>query len=327
MAKILVTGGAGYVGSICATQILKAGHEVVIIDDLTTGHSEAVTPGATFIEMNLGDRAAMKQLLSQHRIDAAFHFAAKAQVGESMVEPAKYFHTNVVEALSMLECLREAGVKKFVFSSTAATYGNPAVVPIPEDCPKAPVNPYGESKLAFEQILRWYANSYGFSVVAFRYFNACGATETQGERHDPESHLIPLILQAASGRRESISIFGTDYPTPDGSCLRDYVHILDIADAHLLALKRMDKPGFRVFNIGTGKAYSVLEVCRMVEEVTGRKLNIKYAGRREGDPAILCAAVDRIQQEFGWKASHSDLRSIVESAWRWEQKQRRGKGA
>jgi UDP-glucose 4-epimerase len=327
MAKILVTGGAGYVGSICATQIMKAGHEVVIIDDLTTGHSEAVSPGATFLRMNLGDRTAMKHLLSQHRIDAVFHFAAKAQVGESMIEPAKYFHTNVVEALSMLECLREAGVKKFVFSSTAATYGNPTTVPIPEDCAKAPVNPYGESKLAFEQILRWYANSYGFSAVAFRYFNACGATETQGEIHDPETHLIPLIMQAASGRRESISIFGTDYPTPDGSCLRDYVHILDIADAHLLALKRMDQPGFRAFNIGTGKAYSVLEVCRMVEEVTGRKLNIKYAGRREGDPAVLCAAVDRIQQEFGWKASHSDLRSIVESAWKWEQKQRRGKGA
>lgn len=322
MAKILVTGAAGYVGSICATQILKAGHNVVIVDDLSAGHRESLPPNAAFCQINLGDAAAMKQLLAQHEVDAVFHFAAKALVGESMTNPAIYFKTNVVEALTMLECLREAGVKKFVFSSTAATYGNPTVVPIPEDCPKAPVNSYGESKLAFEQILRWYATAYGFSVVAFRYFNACGATETQGELHQPETHLIPLLMQTASGRRAEFNVYGTNYDTPDGSCLRDYVHILDIADAHLLALKRMDQPGFKVFNIGTGKAYSVLEVCRMVEEVTGKKLNIKYAARRKGDPAVLCAAVDRIHHEFGWKASHSDLRSIVESAWRWELKQR-----
>jgi UDP-glucose 4-epimerase len=321
MAKVLVTGGAGYVGSICASQLLNNGHEVAIIDDLSTGHQHSVPAGADFYPINMGDTTEVKELLRKRNFDVVFHFAARALISESMTDPAEFYRVNVIESFNLLESLRAARVNNFVFSSTAATYGNPTTVPIPEDHPKAPVNSYGESKLAFEHILEWYARAYQWTVVAFRYFNACGATATQGELHQPETHIIPLLLQTASGRRDHFDVYGTDWPTPDGSCLRDYVHVLDIADAHLLALRNLNQPGYRAYNIGTGTSYSVLEICRVVEELTGRKLNIRQVARRPGDPAVLCASAERITRDFGWKPAHSDLHSIVRSAWEWEQKQ------
>jgi UDP-glucose 4-epimerase len=317
VANILVTGGAGYVGSICATYLLQQGHKVVIVDDLSTGHIEAVPPGATFYQIDISDEPGLSSILKRHSVDIAFHFAAKALIPESVVNPALFYRTNVHSSFTMLEALRAAGVRKFVFSSTAAVYGNPVTVPIDEDHPKNPVNSYGESKLAFENLLRWYVRGYGWSVTAFRYFNACGATATQGELHQPETHIIPLLLQATSGEKQFV-VYGTDYDTPDGSCLRDYVHVLDIAEAHSLALNVMQEPRFEAYNIGTGVSYSVLEMCRKVEEVTGRKPNVRFGDRRPGDPAILCASPQKIQAQLGWKPRHSDLHQIVSSAWKWE---------
>lgn len=323
MQRVLVTGGAGYVGSICAAHLLKQGHEVTIVDDLSTGHLEAIPSEADFYEMGIGDERNLTLLLSSKRIDVVFHFAAKALIAESVRDPAQFYRTNLHDAFTMAECLRKSGIHRFVFSSTAAVYGNPSVLPIPEDHPKNPVNSYGESKLAFEQLLRWYATGYGWSVVAFRYFNACGATEMHGERHEPETHIIPLLLQVASGERREFVVYGTDYSTPDGSCLRDYVHVRDIAEAHCLALEVMNEPCYRAYNIGTGKSYSVLEMCGTVEKVTGCKLTIRGGERRPGDPAVLCASPDRIRAELGWTPRASDLESIVKSAWDWELKRAR----
>ena len=319
MVRVLVTGGAGYVGSVCAAELLRGGHEVIIVDDLSTGHIESVPSGAEFHKINIGDQAKFGQLVRSRRFDAVFHFAAKALIPESVTNPAAFYGTNLQAAFSMAESLRLAGVSKFVFSSTAAVYGNPSVVPIPEDHPKNPVSSYGETKLAFENLLRWYAKAYGWSVVAFRYFNACGATDVHGELHDPETHIIPLLLEAASGARSHFVVYGTDYETPDGTCLRDYVHVLDIANAHLLALRHM-RPGFQVYNIGTGISFSVADVCQTVAEVTGREVPIREGDRRPGDPAVLCASPENIKMQLGWAPVHSDLRSIIESAWAWHQK-------
>jgi UDP-glucose 4-epimerase len=318
MGKILVTGGAGYVGSICASQLLRRGQEVVIVDDLSTGHPEAIPAGAEFYRINIGNREQFEKILTANEIEAVFHFAAKALIAESVTNPAFFYETNMHAAFVMAETLRKAGVKKFVFSSTAAVYGNTTVSPIPEDHPKHPVNSYGESKLAFENLLRWYSSAYGWSVVAFRYFNASGATENLGELHEPETHIIPLLLQVASGRRAEFVVFGNDYETPDGSCLRDFVHVVDIADAHIAALAAMQKPGFEAYNIGTGVSHSVLEVCKMVEQVTGKQLSIRFGCRRPGDPAVLRASARRIFDKLGWQPSHSDLRTIIQSAWAWE---------
>jgi UDP-glucose 4-epimerase len=321
MNRILVTGGAGYVGSVCSTQLLKRGHSVTIVDDLSTGHREAVPENAEFYHLDIGDRLAMSRLLATSRFDVVFHFAAKALIAESVSNPGSFFEGNLASGIIFLECLREAGIRKFVFSSTAAVYGNPVTVPIRESDPKDPVNAYGESKLALERVLKWYCSAYQWSVCAFRYFNASGSIEGNGERHDPETHILPLLLQTASGRRKVFEIYGDDYDTPDGTCLRDYVHVLDIAEAHLLALNTVDALGFRAFNIGTGKSHSVKEVCAVVEQVTGKRLNIRVGKRRSGDPAVLCASPEAIAKEFGWAASHSDLVNIVHSAWAWEQAQ------
>ena len=321
MLRILVTGGAGYVGSICSAELIKRGHAVTIIDDLSTGHCEAVPEKAELHCIDIADRSAVSELCLNHRFDAVFHFAAKALIPESVRNPGVFFDKNLASGITFLECLREAGVRNFVFSSTAAVYGNPVRMPIREDDPKEPVNAYGESKLAMERILRWYCSAYGWSVVAFRYFNASGSIQGHGERHEPETHILPLLLQVASGRRQFFEIYGAEHPTPDGTCLRDYVHVLDIAEAHLLALSRLDSPGFRAFNIGTGTNHSVREVCRVVEQVTGKHLNIRIGSRRPGDPAVLCASPEAISAEFGWKATHSDLVEIVRSAWVWEQAQ------
>lgn len=316
MAKILVTGGAGYVGSVCCLQLLKSGHVVHVVDDLSGAHREAVPPGATLHETRVDDRGRLDPLLARERFDSVFHFAGKIQVGESMKNPGLYFRENVAAGIVLLEALRDAGVKNFVFSSTAAVYGDPGLATIPEDAPKNPVNAYGETKLMFERVLEWYAQVYGWSVTAFRYFNASGAAEGYGERHEPETHIIPLLLETALGKRGSFQIYGTDYATPDGTCLRDYVHVLDIADAHILAAKHFGNAGFRAYNIGTGKAHSVREVVTAAEKIAGRKINVEVSARREGDPAVLCAEPAKLKRELGWVPGHSSLGEIVRSAWK-----------
>jgi len=317
MATILVTGGAGYVGSVCCWQLLEQGHHVVVIDDLSTGHAAAVPRGATLYKIDIGDGPAVAEILSGSRFDAVFHFAAKALIPESVSNPGLFFDVNVARSITFLEAVRAAQIHKFVFSSSAAVYGNPHSTPIDESSPKEPVNSYGETKLMLERVLEWYASAYGWTVVAFRYFNACGATALVGEDHRPETHIIPLLLQTAAGERELFEIYGHDYRTPDGTCLRDYVHVSDIAQAHLLALQVQDR-GMSAFNIGTGTSYSVRQVCGVVREVVGHKLNIKEVGRRPGDPAVLCASPRRLIHQLGWTPRHSDLYSIVRSAWEWK---------
>ncbi|MGZ4844270.1 MAG: UDP-glucose 4-epimerase GalE [Candidatus Angelobacter sp.] len=321
MANVLVTGGAGYVGSVCCAELLRQGHSVTIVDDLSTGYREAVPPGAAFFQVDIGNQSAMQSLVSHIHFDAVFHFAAKALIPESVSNPGMFFQHNVASGIVMLEVLREAGIKNFVFSSSAAVYGTPARVPIDEDDPRQPVNSYGETKLMFERILDWYSRAYGWSVTALRYFNASGATAELGERHDPETHIIPLLLQTATGERKIFNIYGDEYDTPDGTCLRDYVHVLDIASAHICALQNLNNPGMRAYNIGLGRSYSVREVCNSAAEVTGQAIPLRVSARREGDPAVLCASPKRIMHELGWNPEHSSLQEIIESAWQWKRKQ------
>ncbi len=321
MNPILITGGAGYVGSVCCAQLLSRGFSVELVDDLSAGHPDAVPQPAVVHRFDVGDREALESVLTHKKFDVVFHFAAKALISESVINPGPFFDANVACGVMMLETLRKHGIRKFVFSSSAAVYGSPNVVPIPEDHVKEPVNAYGESKLIFEQILKWYAASYGWSVVVFRYFNACGGERHWGERHDPETHIIPLLLQTASGRREYFEIYGTNYPTPDGTCLRDYVHVLDIAEAHILALQKMELPGFHAYNIGTGKSHSVREVCQAAEKVTQKRITVRHAPPRPGDPAVLCASPRKLVREFAWEPRHSELEEIIMGAWEWEQAQ------
>jgi len=324
VGRILVTGGAGYVGSVCCLQLLERGHDVTVVDDLSTGHAAAVPQGAVLHQVDIGNRAAMARVLAADRFDAVFHFAAKALIPESVANPGLFFDANVASGIALLEVVRAAGIRKFVFSSSAAVYGNPHSIPIDEDHPKEPVNSYGETKLMLERVLHWYALAYEWTVVAFRYFNACGATAAIGEDHCPETHIIPLLLETGIGEREFFEIYGHDYPTPDGTCLRDYVHVKDIAEAHLLALQIQDRPGFSAYNIGTGTSYSVRQVCGVVERELGRKVAVKDSARRPGDPAILCASPQRLTRELGWRPRFSDLETIVRTAWEWKQKHSRG---
>lgn len=324
MANILVTGGAGYIGAVCCSRLLERGHRVTVVDDLSTGHASAVPQGAVLKQLDIGDRAALANALAEDRFDVVFHFAAKALIAESVTNPGMFFDSNVASGIALLETLRVAGIRRFVFSSSAAVYGNPVSPMIHEDDLKQPVNAYGESKLVLERILNWYANAYGWTIVAFRYFNACGATATIGEDHNPETHIIPLLLRTAAGERDFFEIYGGDYPTPDGTCLRDYVHVQDIAEAHLLALEVQRESGMSVYNIGIGTSYSVQQVCHVVQQELGRKLNLKRVCRRPGDPAILCASPQRLMRELGWKPQRSDLLSIVRSAWQWKQDHPRG---
>ena len=321
MNPILITGGAGYVCSVCCAQLLSRGFSVELVDDLSAGHPDAVPQPAVVHRFDVGDRDALESLLAYKKFDVVFHFAAKALISQSVINPGPFFDANVASGVVMLETLRRHGIRKFVFSSSAAVYGSPEEVPTPEDHVKEPVNAYGESKLIFEQILKWYAASYGWSVVVFRYFNACGGERHWGERHDPETHIIPLLLQTASGRREYFEIYGTNYPTPDGTCLRDYVHVLDIAEAHILALQKMELPGFHAYNIGTGRSHSVREVCQAVEKVTQKRIRVRHAPRRPGDPAVLCASPRKLVREFAWEPRHSELEEIIMGAWEWEQAQ------
>ncbi len=321
MAGILVTGGAGYVGSACCAALLSQGHSVEVVDDLSTGFADAVPAGAALHRFAIGDAGSLSRLLAANRIDVVFHFAAKASVPQSVINPGPFFDVNVAEGISLVETLRKHGIRNFVFSSSAAVYGTPQLVPTAEEHPKEPVNPYGESKLMFEQILKRYACAYDWSVVAFRYFNACGGGRGWGERHNPETHIIPLLLQAASGRRPFFEVFGTDYSTPDGTCLRDYVHVHDIADAHLLAMEKIDEPGFRTYNVGTGNGHSVKEICSAVEKLTATRIAIRTCPRRPGDPPVLCASPQKLMDEFGWTPRHSRLDNILAGAWEWEQHQ------
>jgi UDP-glucose 4-epimerase len=322
MSNILVTGGAGYVGSVCSEELLRRGHQVSIVDDLSTGHRHAVPNDAEFHQVDIGNKEAMRQVLASKQFDAVFHFAAKALIPESVTNPAAFYRVNVLAATNMMTVLCEAEIKRFVFSSTAAVYGNPIEVPIDEEHPQNPVNSYGETKLAFERLLKWYSKAYGISVCAFRYFNASGATATRGEEHEPETHIIPLLFEAAEGEREHFTIYGSDYPTPDGSCLRDYVHVVDIAEAHIIALKAMNAPGFAAYNIGLGKSYSVREIHARAEQVIGKKIPVRDGARRAGDPAILCASPKRLMIDLGWRPSHSDLDYILKTAWAWKTRAR-----
>ena len=320
MANVLLTGGAGYVGSVCCAELVRLGHSVTVVDDLSTGFRDAVSPKADFVELDIGDRASIESLARRSRFDAVFHFAAKALVPESVTNPGFFFQQNVASTISMLEALRSAGIRRFVFSSSAAVYGIPQGALIDEESPKNPVNAYGETKLMIERALDWYAKAYGWSVLGFRYFNAAGATEDLGERHEPETHIIPLLLRTACGEQDSFTICGDDYPTPDGTCLRDYVHVLDIAQAHICALDHMERPGMRAFNIGLGESYSVRQICRAVQRITGRPIPLCVGPRRLGDPPVLCASPRRIMEELGWRPKHSSLDDIIGSAWSWRRK-------
>ncbi|MDB6171027.1 MAG: galE [Chthoniobacteraceae bacterium] len=312
--NILVTGGAGYIGSICVEQLLAAGHQVTVFDNLTEGHRAAVDPGAELIIGDLQQRDDINEAMAKVRPDAVMHFAANALVGESMENPSKYFRNNVGAGINLLDALVANGVKKFVFSSTCATFGPPDRLPIDETLPQNPINPYGESKLIFEKILRWYDEIHGIKYVALRYFNAAGATDKYGEDHRIETHLIPNILKVALGQKSHVDIFGTDYETPDGTCIRDYIHILDLAQAHMLALNIGESARF---NLGTGGGTSVREVIASCEAVTGKKIAVVERDRRPGDPARLIAGSDKIQRELGWKPKFQAIDTIIESAWNW----------
>jgi UDP-glucose 4-epimerase len=325
--RILVTGGAGYIGSHAARMFLERGHDVWAFDDLSRGHTQAA-PAGRLIVGNLSDAAAVDAALAGKDIDAVVHFAALTYVGESAQEPRRYYENNVAGTLSLLGGVVRHGVRRVVFSSTAATYGIPTQVPIREDDPTAPINPYGRTKLAIEWALGDYAAAYGFGFAALRYFNAAGASPsgTIGEDHDPETHLIPLVLQAAMGRRPAIEVFGTDYPTPDGTCIRDYVHVDDLADAHLLALEAIEPGRGRAYNLGTGRGYSVAEVIQACERVTGKKVPVKYGPRRPGDPPALVASPERAMGELGWRPRYRELDAVVETAYRWHSAHPEGYG-
>ena len=322
---ILVTGGAGYIGSHAVKLFLERGHDVWVYDNLIYGHRAAV-PADRLIVGDLNETHRIDQVLLERRIDAVVHFAAFAAVGESVQHPAKYWQNNVVNTLNLMECLRRHNISRFVFSSTAATFGTPAQMPITEQTPQQPINPYGMTKLTVEYALADYAHAYKWAFAALRYFNASGAHPdgTIGEDHTPETHLIPLIILAALGKRPHIEIFGTDYPTPDGTCVRDYIHVCDLADAHLLALEKL-QPGQQMhYNLGIGRGYSVREVIAAVEAVTGKKVPIKEGPRRAGDPPVLVASSEMIQKELGWKPRFTDIKTIVESAWAWHKAHPKG---
>jgi len=320
VTRILVTGGAGYIGSVVVAQLLERGFKVVVLDDLSTGHRQAVARGAGFVQGGVGNRELVESLLERERIEAIIHLAAFALVPESVAQPQKYVTNNVTAARVLLEAAVRAKIRRFVFSSSCAVYGHPATIPITEDSPQAPVNPYGETKRDFERLLVEDGAKQGIGVVILRYFNASGATERLGEDHDPETHLIPNVLAAALGKRAALEVYGTDYPTADGTAVRDYVHVADIADAHLRALDvKLDTGSAVAVNLGTGTGCSVREVVDAARRVTGRAVPTVERPRRPGDPPELVAAVGRAATVLGWRASHSSLEEILGSAWRWHQ--------
>src|SRR6195952_4131308 len=310
--RVLVTGGAGYIGSVVTAALLDGGHEVTVLDALSTGHEDAVPEGATFVRARLQDSA---PVLADVRPEAVLHFAAKSLVGVSQQRPFEYWETNVGGSLALLEAMRAADCRRIVFSSTAATYGEPESVPIREDAPTRPTNTYGASKLAVDHMLTSYAVAHGFAAVSLRYFNVAGAAFGLGERHTTETHLIPIALQVAAGQRAALTVYGEDYPTPDGTCIRDYVHVEDLADAHLLALPAPAAGEHRIYNLGNGLGFSVQQVVDAVREVTGHPVPVEIGPRRAGDPAQLVASSDLIRAELGWSPRHTDLTGIVRDAW------------
>lgn len=320
--RILVTGGAGYVGAASVERLLEAGHIVVVLDDLTTGHAAAVPEGTRLVVGTYTDEAAVRDLLRAEAIDAVLHCAARSIVGESVADPARYYRDNVAGGIALLEACRAAGVGRFVLSSTAAVYGVPDAVPITEDAPLRPINPYGETKRTLEAALAWYGRAYGLRSVALRYFNVAGATARVGEWHVPETHLIPNVLAAAQGRAPEVVVYGADYPTPDGTCIRDYIHVADLADAHLAALEATDPADPRtakslVCNLGTERGYSVREVLAAAEAVVGRPIPSRIGPRRPGDPPVLVASNRRAAELFGWRPTRSSLDELIGSAWTW----------
>jgi UDP-glucose 4-epimerase len=316
--KILVTGGAGYIGSVVTEKLIRAGDDVVVFDNLSQGHRQAVHPRAAFVYGELKDREAVEALFRDHRPEAVMHFASNTLVAESVEKPFKYLGDNVTNGLNLLESAVEHGVRRFILSSTANLFDDPESIPISEDERIVPGSPYGESKYILERYLSWLDRIYDFRYAALRYFNAAGATEERGEDHDPETHLIPLVLQVALGQRDEIKIFGDDYPTEDGTCVRDYVHVADLAQAHILALRALDE-GSRTYNLGNGRGFSVKEVVETAREVTGHPIPARVTERRPGDPAVLIAGSDAIREELGWEPRHPDLRDIIGSAWRWHE--------
>ncbi|HBV98540.1 MAG TPA: UDP-glucose 4-epimerase GalE [Desulfotomaculum sp.] len=326
--NVLVCGGAGYIGSHTVRELVKAGHAVVVLDNLSRGHRKAVK-NAILVEGDIADGSLVSDLVRSYGIDGCMHFAALSQVGESVRRPDAYYFNNLVKSINLLDTLVGTGVKYFIFSSTAAVYGNPKELPLGENHRTMPANPYGAAKLAFEEVLKWYSRAFGFKYINLRYFNAAGSDKNCdiGEDHTPETHLIPLVLQAASGKKTEISVFGTDYPTHDGTCIRDYIHVTDIALAHLLALDYLysGKPS-DCFNLGNGCGYSVLEVVKIAEEITGRPIPLKLVNRRPGDPAVLIASSEKAQKVLGWQPQHSNLKTILETAWDWHRKHPDGFG-
>jgi UDP-glucose 4-epimerase len=315
---ILVTGGAGYIGSVVVDDLIDNGRDVVVLDDLSRGHRPAVNDNAKFYEGDIGDRPLVGQICKENAIEAVMHFSAYAYVGESVEQPSLYYNNNTVATLNLLDELIANDVKKFVFSSTCATYGEPQQIPIPETHPQKPANPYGWSKFFVEQIMKDFDRSYGLKFVALRYFNACGATERRTEHHDPETHLIPLILDAAAGKRPHIAIFGTDYPTPDGTAIRDYIHVSDLSQAHLLAVEHLKKGGDSQFiNLGNGQGFSVLEVIEAARKVTGREIPTVMEPRRAGDPSRLVGDASKARELLGWNPRFTSLEEIIASAWQW----------
>jgi UDP-glucose 4-epimerase len=314
--KLLVTGGAGYIGSVVAKQLLEAGHEVTVLDSLERGHRGAVPPGAPLVEVDLGDARATRDALAGG-FDGVLHFAALALVAESVEHPGRYWRGNVGATLNLLEAMVAAGVPRLVFSSTCATYGEPERVPMDEETPTAPINPYGTSKLAVDRMIADFCGAHDLGAISLRYFNVAGASGDCGEHHEPETHLIPLVLQAAAGRRDDVKLFGTDYPTPDGSAVRDYIHVEDLGDAHLLALDRIAAGEHRIYNLGNGNGFSVREVIDAARRVTGREIPVVEEARRPGDPPQLVAASGRAREDLGWVPRRPELETMIADAWAW----------
>jgi UDP-glucose 4-epimerase len=315
---LLVVGGAGYIGSVTVAEALAAGHRVTVYDSLVTGHRAAISPGARFVQGDFSDAAALDRLLSEDRPDGVVYYGGFIAAGESMEKPGLYFANNISGIITLLNALVDHGVRRFVFSSSAAIYGDPKTLPIPEDAPVVPTNPYAETKVVAERLLAWYDSRCGLRSVSLRYFNAAGATQALGEDHRPETHLIPTVLQVALGRQPTLDLYGTDYPTPDGTCIRDYVHVVDLARAHLLALARCEK-GSAAYNLGNGRGFSNRQVIEAARRVTGRPIPVREAARRPGDPESLIASSEKARRELGWEPQFPRLEDMIESAWRWHQ--------